>query len=175
MGSILNKLASAEDSSTQKVKAAQLTSGSTAESKTATVASERVLSPASPGNVSKDSSKKPAAFNSGGLPADLRNCYSVRTIEALNQFSKYTRYTPTDALDLRCEFDLPRFKNIKDKRPLSNHEDHQNFLWFQRQRDYTTPSNPGKEANLRTSIINLTIHDLKVKKASQERKEKEQR
>lgn len=62
--------------------------------------------------------------------ADLRKDYSSRTIEALNQFSKFTRYTPTEKLDLRCEFDLPRFKNLTDKRPISNYQDHQNFLWF---------------------------------------------
>ena len=64
------------------------------------------------------------------LPADLRSEYSARTIEALNQFSKYTRHTATDALDLRCEFDLPRFKNLTDTKPLSQKEDHQNYLWF---------------------------------------------
>ena len=83
------------------------------------------------------------------LPSDLRSDYSARTVDALNQFSKYTRYVPTNALDLRCEFDLPRFKNLTNKKPISKHEDHQNFLWFQRSRDYTTPSDPAKEANLR--------------------------
>jgi len=106
------------------------------------------------------------------LPADLRASYTARTVEALNQFSKYTRYTPTEQLDLRCEFDLPRFKNLSDTKPISTHDDHQNFLWFQRSRDFTTPSNPKKEATLRLQIINLTIHDLKLK-ASRELKKKE--
>ena len=64
------------------------------------------------------------------LPADLRSEYTNRTVEALNQFSQYTKNTVTDSLDLRCEFDLPRFKNLKSFKPLTPNEDHQNFLWF---------------------------------------------
>ena len=58
------------------------------------------------------------------LPTDLRSEYTARTIEALNQFSQYTKSTVTDQLDLRCEFDLPRFKDLTSKKPLSVHEDH---------------------------------------------------
>ena len=43
---------------------------------------------------------------------DLRQNYTNRTIEAFNQFSQYTKHTPSDKLDLRCEFDLPRFKDL---------------------------------------------------------------
>ena len=59
----------------------------------------------------KESSKPESAQTIYG---DIRSEYSFRTVEALNQFSKFTKYTPTDSLDLRVEFDLPRFKNLTD-------------------------------------------------------------
>ena len=43
---------------------------------------------------------------------DLRKLYSLETIEALNQFSPYTIHTLTDVLDLRCEYDIPRYFDL---------------------------------------------------------------
>lgn len=82
------------------------------------------------GSHAKKASIEDPSMANKNLPTDLRGEYSVRTLEALNQFSKYTRYTITDQLDLRCEFDLPRFRDLTDTKPISLHEDHQNFLWF---------------------------------------------
>ena len=61
---------------------------------------------------------------------DLRNQYCDRTKEAFNQFSKYTRFVKTDQLDLRCEFDLPRRKDLVKMIPFTSEEDHANFIWY---------------------------------------------
>jgi hypothetical protein len=94
--------------------------------------------------------------------------YSERTVEALNQFSAYTRHTPTNRLDLRCEFDLPRFKDLKKIKKPSETEEYSRFLWFQTEHDFTTPSNPKIEENLRLQIVNLTIRDIQMKKKKEE-------
>ena len=99
----------------------------------------------------------------------MRNEYSARTIDALNQFSKYTKDTITNKLDLRCEFDLPRIRDLRIPKKLTKNEEHQNFLWFQRPRDFTTPSDPTTEASLRQQIIALTLQELKKKKAAAEK------
>lgn len=67
---------------------------------------------------------------------------------------------PTQRLDLRCEFDLPRFKNLTDTRPLTAQQDHMNFLWFQQPKDFATPSDPKKEEGLRHQILELTVHEM---------------
>ena len=103
---------------TETSKSPQKTETQAAKDKTATTKTSNAESSARSGLPSQSSGK------------DLRSDYSARTVEALNQFSKYTRYTPTDQLDLRCEFDLPRFKDLTDNKPISVQEDHQNFLWF---------------------------------------------
>ena len=75
---------------------------------------------------SKSAARATKTDTEASVPTDLRRQYSVRTIDALNQFSKYTRHVVTDQLDLRCEFDLPRFKELAEHKqvPLSKHEDH---------------------------------------------------
>ena len=61
---------------------------------------------------------------------DLTKLYTEKTVDALNQFSAYTRYTPSNQLDLRCEFDLPRFQNLKNIPKRTEKEEYRNFLWF---------------------------------------------
>ena len=58
------------------------------------------------------------------LQVDLRAKYTARTIEALNQFSEFTRHTPTDWLDLRCEFDVARFKKLTNEKQIDKKQDH---------------------------------------------------
>lgn len=98
---------------------------------------------------------------------DLRNFYCDRTKEAFDQFSKYTRFVQTDQLDLRCEFDLPRRKDLIKMIPFTNEEDHANFIWMQTAHDFSTPSNPEVERSLRSQIVNLTIQELKAKEEQQ--------
>jgi hypothetical protein len=74
---------------------------------------------------------------------DKREFYSEASIEAFNQFSLHTRKTPTDLLDLRCEFDVPRFldlKTINIKPAFTSREENKNFNWYQTEHDFNTPS-----------------------------------
>lgn len=68
---------------------------------------EEASAPLSPESSSKRQTVRLSA------DSDLTAYYTERTVDALNQFSAYTRHTPTQKLDLRCEFDLPRFKDLK--------------------------------------------------------------
>ena len=76
--------------------------------------------------------------------------YSDQTTEALNQFSKYTKDTPTNMLDLRCEFDLPRFVDLT--KPESDHEE-ENFIWFHTAHEFQVPSAHKTEILLRQTIL----------------------
>lgn len=40
------------------------------------------------------------------------NRHSEETEQALNQFSLHTKLTPASLLDLRCEYDVPRFCDL---------------------------------------------------------------
>ena len=93
---------------------------------------------------------------------DISEAYNKRTIDALNQFSPYTKHTPSNQLDLRCEFDVPRFKKLPITQNRSEKEEYKNFLWFQTQHDFGTPSNPKTESNLRHQILNLTLKDIQI-------------
>jgi hypothetical protein len=67
------------------------------------------------------------------MSIDKRQFYSEASIEAFNQFSFHTRKTPTDVLDLRCEFDVPRFLDlttIRTKPVFTTREENKNFNWY---------------------------------------------
>jgi hypothetical protein len=91
-------------------------------------------------------------------PLDRRPFYSEGTVEALNQFSLHTRFTPTDSLDLRCEFDVPRFADLlaTNKPIFTAEEERLNFNWFHTQHDFNTPSDPKLESYLRRKILSLS-------------------
>ena len=44
--------------------------------------------------------------------------HSEETVQALNQFSEYSKQTPVLFLDLRCEYDVPRYCDLKQLCPL---------------------------------------------------------
>ena len=64
--------------------------------------------------------------------------YSDATVFALDQFSVYSKTTPMMLLDLRCEYDLPRYIDLKEPENTAFNE--QNFAWFQMPHDFTVPS-----------------------------------
>jgi hypothetical protein len=82
----------------------------------------------------------------------------------------YTRSTKTSGLDLRCEFDVPRFLDLKrivptkdveidfQKRDLvyTERQEEVNFNWFHTEHDFNTPSSKHVEANLRQKILALS-------------------
>ena len=106
---------------------------------------------------------------------DKRQYYSSGTIEALNQFSFHTRTTPTDTLDLRCEYAVPRFLDLNSlsdkqgvKKPVfTPKEEQDNFIWFHTQHDFNTPCSPQLEEYLRKKILSLSKfpseHPLSIK------------
>ena len=47
-----------------------------------------------------------------GLIEKIAKEAAEETVQALNQFSLFTRTTPHHILDLRCEFDVPRFIDL---------------------------------------------------------------
>jgi|LakMenE01Jun11ns_1017448.scaffolds.fasta_scaffold9575236_1 hypothetical protein len=49
---------------------------------------------------------------------DLRKLYSFKTIEALTLFSPYTIHASTELLDLRCEYDCPRYFDLMQVRNI---------------------------------------------------------
>jgi len=53
-------------------------------------------------------------------------------------------------LDLRCEFDLPRFVDLT--KPESDHEE-ENFIWFHTAHEFQVPSAQKTEILLRQTIL----------------------
>lgn len=107
---------------------------------------------------------------------DLRKLYSFETIEALNQFSPYTVDTLTDVLDLRCEYDIPRYFDLTQIRtePLKGEpifwerrllleqlkvrnevEELANFNFFYNKRDYNTPRDETIATELKNKILSM--------------------
>ena len=61
--------------------------------------------------------------------------------------------TPAVILDLRCEFDVPRFCDIRKKD--DGHDAEENFAWFQTPHDFEVPSSQKVEKELRQRILRM--------------------
>jgi hypothetical protein len=61
-------------------------------------------------------------------------------------------------LDLRCEYDVPRFLDLAQlaKPAFTASEEQDNFNWFHTQHDFNTPCSPKLESYLRKKILSLT-------------------
>jgi hypothetical protein len=53
-------------------------------------------------------------------------------------------------MDLRCEFDLPRFVDLNEPDFLNDEE---NFLWFQTPHDFAVPSSEKVSDVLKSKIL----------------------
>ena len=56
-------------------------------------------------------------------------------------------------LDLRCEYDLPRYIDLKEPENTTFNE--QNFAWFQMPHDFSVPCSSRVESDLRHKILAL--------------------
>lgn len=89
----------------------------------------------------------------------------------MNQFSFHTKKTPTANLDLRCEFDVPRFVDLTQlgdpRKPIfTAAEENENFNWFHTLHDFNTPSSPKLELYLRQKILALSKFPKEVKETA---------
>ena len=96
----------------------------------------------------------------------------------MSRFSPHTANTPTDNLDLRCEYDVPRYTDLlmltDHQNPFSGfplftgvtlkreqgktrdeETEQQNFIWFNSERDYTIPKSQNLEEAVRTKILHF--------------------
>jgi hypothetical protein len=70
----------------------------------------------------------------------------------------HTKTTPTEGLDLRCEFDVPRFLDLGklERPPFTLKQENENFNWFHTQHDFNTPCSQQLEEYLRKKIFALS-------------------
>ena len=61
----------------------------------------------------------------------------------------YTPNTPVNQLDLRCEFDVPRFADLTATEQPTDDQ----FAWFQTAHDFAVPSSKQVERDLKLKIL----------------------